>query len=189
MSDLEIFAEARLREPRDQVFVQVICRTAMKNAALFALGLLAAGVWSHDSARSQTSRSAPLSLAPPAPLNEGAASPATTDSVPPPTTATSAPPPRAAAVSPAPSAKSNVGSSRATDDVPPPSAKPAADYDGYSVGTVDDDEASSGTTRPVRSRRAKPPTSQEADRIRPQSVDPGDDDKLKGRLTICRGCK
>ena len=187
---MEIFAEARLREPRDQVFVQVICRTAMKNAALFALALLAAGVWPHDSARSQTSLSRPLSLAPPPPLNEGAASPATTDSVPPPTAAPSASPPRAAAVSPAPSAKSNVGSSRTTNDVPPPSAKPAADYDGYSVGTVDDDEASSGTTRPIRSRRAKQPAHQEADRIsRQQSVDPGDDDKLKGRLTICRGCK
>ncbi len=215
----------------------------MKNATLFALGLLAAGVWSHDSARCQTSLSPPLSLAPPSPLNEGSASPAATNSVWPPVAAPSVSPPRAAAESPTPSAKSNVGSSRATDDVPPPtatargakgsvppravkdvpprataprsatvehtplesdsvspaqvidrsppSAKPATDYDGFSVGIDDDNDTSSRTTRPVRSRRAKQPKlNQEADRVSgQQSVDPGEDDKLKGKLTICRGCK
>lgn len=210
----------------------------MKNATLFALGLLAAGVWSHDSARCQTSLSPPLSLAPPS--NEGAASPAAANSIWPPMAAPSASPPRAAAVSPTPSARSNVGSSRATDGVPPPtatakrsvppraakdvpprstaprsatveptplesdsvspaqvidrspaSAKPVPDYDGFSVGIVDDDDTSGRTTRPVRSRRAKQPKlNQEADRVSgQQSVDPGEDDKLKGKLTICRGCK
>lgn len=211
----------------------------MKNATLFALGLLAAGVWSHDSARCQTSLSPPLSLAPP-PSNEGPASPAAANSVWPPMAEPGVSPPRAAGVSPTPSAKSNVGSSRATDGVPPPSAtakgaappraakdvpprstaprsatvehtplesdsvspaqvidrspasaKPVPDYDGFNVGIVDDDDASSRTTRPVSSRRAKQPKlKQESDRVSgQQSVDPGDDDKLKGKLTICRGCK
>ena len=201
----------------------------MKNATLFALGLLTAGVCSYDSARCQTSPSPPLSLAPP-PSNEVAASPSAANSV---------WPPRAAAVSPTPSAKSNVGSSGATDGVPPPtetakgsvphraardlppratapraatvehtpsetdnvtpaplidrssSVKPVADYDGFSVGIVDDNDASSRTTRPVRSRPAKPSKlGQEADRVSGQrSGDPAEDDKLKGKLTICRGCK
>lgn len=208
----------------------------MKNATLFALGLLAAGVWSYDSARCQTSPSPPLSLAPP-PSNEGAASPAAANSVWPPMAAPSTPS-RAAAVSPTPSAKRNVGSSGATDGVAPPtetangpvphraakdlppratapraaavehapletdnvspakpidrsssSVKPVADHDGFSVGIVDDDDTSSRTTRTIRSRRAKQPN-QEIDRVsEQQSIDPGEDSKLKGKLTICRGCK
>lgn len=211
----------------------------MKNATLFALGLLAAGVWSNDSARCQTSLSPPLSLAPP-PSNEGTASPSAPNNVWPPMAEPSSLPPRAAAVSPTPLAKSHVGSSRATDDVPPPtrgakgsvppraardvpprtnaprsdtvehtklepdnvspaqvidrsppSAKPVTDYDGFSVGIVDDNERSSHATHPVRPRRAKQPkANQEADHVSgQQSVDPGEDDKLKGKLTICRGCK
>ena len=201
----------------------------MKNATLFALGLLTAGVCSYDSARCQTSPSPPLSLAPP-PSNEVAASPSAANSV---------WPPRAAAVSPTPSAKSNVGSSGATDGVPPPtetakgsvphraardlppratapraatvehtpsetdnvtpaplidrssSVKPVADYDGFSVGIVDDDDTSSRTKRTIRSRQAKQPKlNQEIDRVsEQQSADPGEDNKLKGKLTICRGCK
>ncbi|WP_074125220.1 hypothetical protein [Bradyrhizobium sp. NAS96.2] len=73
----------------------------------------------------------------------------------------------------------------------PPLAKPATDYDGFSVGIVDENDASSLTTRPVRPRPAKQPKlDQEADRVFGlQSVNPADDDKLKGKLTICRGCK
>ncbi|MFQ3457188.1 hypothetical protein PMN64_28280 [Bradyrhizobium sp. UFLA01-814] len=214
----------------------------MKNAALF--GLLAAGVWFHDSARCQTSLAQPLSLAPPPPLSEQeAAPPAATNSVWPPMAAPSVSPPRAAGKRPTPSAKSNVGSSPATDVVPPPAetargsvppraakdapplasgagappsatvkdapsasddvspapvidrqrplAKPGTDYDGFSVGIVDDNDASSRTTRPVRSHPAKQSKrGQEADRVSgQQSVDPTEDDKLKGKLTICRGCK
>ena len=223
--------------------VKVICRTRMKNAALFALGLLVAGVWLQDSASCQTSLAPPLSLAPPPPLSEqGAAPPAATNSVWPPMAAPSVSP-RAAAKSSTPSSKSSLGSSPATDDVPPPAetakgsvspraakdvpprataagaqpsatvkdtqsapdnvspapvidrlpppAKPATDYDGFSVGIVDDNDASSRTTRPVRSRPAKPSKlGQEADRVSGQrSGDPAEDDKLKGKLTICRGCK
>jgi len=201
----------------------------MKNATLFALGLLTAGVCSYDSARCQTSPSPPLSLAPP-PSNEVAPSPAAANGL---------WPPRAAAVSPTPSANSNVGSSGATDGVPPPtetakgsvphraardlppratapraltvertpsetdnvtpaplidrssSVKPVADYDGFSVGIVDDDDTSSRTKRTIRSRQAKQPKlNQEIDRVsEQQSADPGEDNKLKGKLTICRGCK
>jgi hypothetical protein len=106
---------------RSILSVKVICRTRTKNAALFALGLLVAGVWLHDSARCQTSLAPPLSLAPPPPLSEQrSAPPAATNSVWPPMAAPSVSPPRAAAKSFTPSAKSSLGSSPATDDVPPP---------------------------------------------------------------------
>ncbi|MVT64639.1 hypothetical protein GPL21_05860 [Bradyrhizobium pachyrhizi] len=243
---MDIFAEAWPGKSRDPFLsVKAICGTPMKNAALFALGLLAAGVLFHDSARCQTSLAQPLSLAPPPLSEQGAAPPAAapTNSVWPPMAAPSVSPPRAAGKRPTSSAKSNVGSSPAMDDVPPPAetakgsvppraakdvpppasgagappsatvkdtpsasddvspapvidrlpplAKPATDYDGFSVGIVDDNDASSRTTRPVRSRPAKQSKrGQEADRVSgQQSVDPTEDDKLKGKLTICRGCK
>jgi hypothetical protein len=87
----------------------------------------------------------------------------------------------------------------ASDDVssPPvigrllPSPKPAADYDGFSIGIVDDGNTSGQTTRPVRPRPAKQSKlSQEPDSIAgQQSVDQAEDEKLKRKLTICRGCK
>jgi hypothetical protein len=69
----------------------------------------------------------------------------------------------------------------------PPSPKPAADYDGFNIGIVDDGD----TTRPVRPRPAKQSKlSQEPDSIAGrQSVDQAEDEKLKRKLTICRGCK
>ena len=71
----------------------------------------------------------------------------------------------------------------------PPSPKPAADYDGFGVGMVDDGDTSGQTTRAVRSRPAKKSKlSQEPDRIAgQQSVD--EDEKLKRKLMICSGCK
>jgi hypothetical protein len=73
----------------------------------------------------------------------------------------------------------------------PPSPKPAADYDGFSIGIVDDRDTSGQTTRPVRPRPAKQSKlSQEPDSIAgQQSVDQAEDEKLKRKLTICRGCK
>jgi hypothetical protein len=69
----------------------------------------------------------------------------------------------------------------------PPSPKPAADYDGFSIG-IDEGNTSGQTTRPVRRRPAK--QSQEPDSIAgQQSVDLAEDEKLKRKLTICRGCK
>jgi hypothetical protein len=91
----------------------------------------------------------------------------------------------------------------ATDNVSPtpviaklsPSPKPAADYDGFTVGIVDDEDTSGQTTLPVRPRPAKQPKlRQKPDSIeepwaRQQSVDQAEDEKLKRKLTICRGCK
>ena len=215
----------------------------MKNAALFAFGLLSSSLWLEDSARCQTSLAPQLSLTPPS---------AEQDSAPPTTTTNSVWPPMAPNVSPlatkssAQSAKTNVepSSSSATDDVlpptatakrsvPPPSAKdarpraitagalpsvtakdtpptasdnvssaqvigrlapsskPGTDYDGFSVDIVDDSDTSSQATRPVRSRSAKQSKhSQESDSIAGhQSVDRAEEENLKRKLTICRGCK
>lgn len=172
----------------------------MKNATLFALGLLAAGVWSQDGARCQTSLSPPLSIAPP-PSNEATASTAATNSVwPSPATAKNSAPraakdlpprpaaPRSATVEHTPLEPDSVSRAQVIDRSRP-SARPVTDYDGFSVGIEDD--TSSRPTRPAKSRRAKHPAlDQEADRVSDrQSVDPGDDDKLKSKLTICRGCK
>ena len=73
----------------------------------------------------------------------------------------------------------------------PPSPKRAADYDGFSVGIVDDGDKSGYTTRSVRPRSAKQSKlSQEIDTIAgQQSVDQAEEEKLKSKLTICRGCK
>jgi hypothetical protein len=142
------------------ISIEMVCRRRMKHAALLALGLLSASFWLHDSARCQTSLAAPLSLAPP--------------------TAT---------------AERSVPSVTAKDSTPVngrlPSPKPATDYDGFSVGIIDDSEASGQTTRPVRSRPAKQSKlSQEPDSTaEQQSVDQAEDEKLKRKLTICRGCK
>lgn len=171
----------------------------MKSATLFALGLFAAAIWSLDSARCQTSPFPPLSLAPPA-SNAEAASPDVTNTLPPTATAKRSVPPRAAkdvppraasrsaAVEHTPSQPDRASPAQAIRR-PSPSARPAPDYDGFSVGI--DDDTPSQTTRPVRSHEAKQPKlNQAADRVsKQQTVDPGDDDELKGKLTICRGCK
>jgi hypothetical protein len=216
----------------------------MKNAALFALGVLSVGFSLHDSARCQTSLAPPLSLAPPPLTDKGSAPPATTNSVWPPMATPNVSPPRATAKSSAPSATTDVWPPSATNGVPPPPAtakrsvspatakdaplpaiptealptatvkdtpptapdhvssapvigrlppspKPAADYDGFSIGIVDDGDTSGHTTRPVRPRPAKQSKlSQEPDSIAgQQSVDQPEDEKLKRKLTICRGCK
>jgi hypothetical protein len=168
----------------------------MKNATLFVIGLLAA----QDSARCQTSLSPPLSIAPP-PSNERTTSTAATNSVWPPTaTAKSSvfraakdyPPrsaaPRSSTVEHTPLKPDSVSQVQVIDRSPP-SARPVPDYDGFSVGI--DDDTSSRAARPVRSHRAKHPAlDQESEPVSAhQSVDPGDDDKLKAKLTICRGCK
>jgi hypothetical protein len=216
----------------------------MKNAALFAFGLLSSSLWLQDSARCQTSLAPPLSLAPPS-AEQGSAPPTTTNnSVWPPMAPPNVSP--LATKSSAQSAKTNVepSSSSATDDVLPPTAtakrsvpplsakdarpravtaealpsvtakdtpptpsdnvssarvigrlapssKPGTDYDGFSVDIVDDSDTSSQATRPVRSRSAKQSKhSQESDSIAGhQSVDRAEEENLKRKLTICRGCK
>jgi hypothetical protein len=72
----------------------------------------------------------------------------------------------------------------------PPSSKPAADYDGLTTGIVDDGDTSGQSTRPVRRPAKQSKLRQEPDRIEgQQSVDQAEDEKLKRKLTICRGCK
>jgi hypothetical protein len=148
----------------------------MKNAALFAIGLLSVNFWLLDSARCQTSLAPPLSLARPAPSpDEGApppaiirASPMATDDAPPPkpTAKRSAPP-------------------LAARDAPPP--KPAADYDGLTAGAGDEPVAKLPVS-PRAAGRSKP--RKEPDSIATQpSADFGEDEQLKRKLTICRDCK
>jgi hypothetical protein len=129
-----------------------------------------------------------------------------TDDVPPPTTTAkrSAPrvtakdaPPPAIAKDALPTATAKDTPPTAIDDVSPViarlprSSKPAADYDGFTIGIVDDGDTSGQTTRPVRPRPAKQSKlRQEPDSIEGlQSVDQAEDEKLKRKLTICRGCK
>nr|WP_249128948.1 hypothetical protein [Bradyrhizobium japonicum] len=131
----------------------------MRRVTFLALGLVFAGVWSHDSARGQTSVAPPVSLARP-----------------------DASPPRAGAKN---SRKHPAASSREAS--PPaigglPSAQtPATDYDGFSAGTVDDNDAASQVTPPAGSRTAKG--------LAGQSSFDEEDEALRRRLTICKNCK
>ena len=87
-------------------------------------------------------------------------------------------------------------SSRAINDVSPviarmpPSPQPAADHDGFTIGIIDEGDTS-GQTRPVRPRPAKKSQfRQEPDSVEAQLlVEQAEDEKLRRKLTICRGCK
>lgn len=168
----------------------------MKSATLFAIGFLSAGVWLQGNARGQTLVAPPLSLAPPS-TEQGAA---------PPVTPNNASPPRAPAKNARPPARSNGGPAAATDALPPAasdkvspppvisgppsSLNSAVDYDGFSVGTVDDSDTSSQAARTMRSRAAigsKPNSG--TDSIAGQQSADQEDEALKRKLTICRGCK
>jgi len=106
-------------------------------------------------------------------------------------TAKDAPPPAIAADA-LPTATVKDTPPTASDDVSstpvigrlPPSPKPAADYDGFSVGIVDDGDTSGYTTRSVRPRSAKQSKlSQETDSIAgQQSVDQAEEEKLSASL-------
>jgi hypothetical protein len=178
----------------------------MKSVTLFVLGFLSAGVWLLGSARGQTPVAPPLSLAPP-PTERGAAPPASTNNPWPPMTAPKAAPPRAAAKTSRPAPKPTSEPSSATNDAlppaasdkvssptmvsrPPPPPGPAVDYDGFSVGTVDDNDTPSQAARPTRSRAAKASKPKvETDSITAQESIDQEDEMLKRKLTICRGCK
>lgn len=137
----------------------------MRSVTVLALSLMFVGAWSHDSARGQTSVAPPVSLAPP-----------------------NVSPPRASAkTSRIPPATSGREASPPVIGGPPPMPNPAADYDGFSVGTVDDNDASSQVTPPVRSRSAKGSKSN-PDTTGQSSVDQ-EDEALKRKLTICKNCK
>ena len=72
---------------------------------------------------------------------------------------------------------------------PPATPNPAADYDGFSVGTVDDDTASK-VTPAVRSRAAKGSRSNpDANERAGQTSADQEDEALKRKLRICQNCK
>jgi hypothetical protein len=135
------------------------------------------GFWSQDSARGQTSVEPPVSLAPP-----------------------QAPPPRAGAKSSkprgepalvtndrrAPATSSGEPSPPAIGG-PPTSRTPAADYDGFSVST-DDNDTPTQVTPPVRSRAAKG-ANRGTNGLDAQSSIDQEDEALKRKLTICKNCK
>ncbi|MFK4514088.1 hypothetical protein ABIF20_001453 [Bradyrhizobium japonicum] len=137
----------------------------MRSVTLLALSLMFVGAWPHDGARGQTSVAPPVSLAPP-----------------------NASPPRASAkTSRTPPATPGREAAPPVIGGPPPMPNPAADYDGFSVGTVDDNDASSQVTPPVRSRAAKGAKSN-PDTTGQSSADQ-EDEALKRKLTICKNCK
>ena len=103
----------------------------MRRVALLVLGLMFVGVWPYDSARGQTSATPPVSLAPP-----------------------EASPPRAGAKnSRLPPTATGRAASTPVMGEPAPVSNPSADYDGFSA--IDDNDAPSQLTPPVRSRAAK----------------------------------
>ena len=158
----------------------------------------------------------PPNVSPPSATAKGSAPSATTnvwppmsahDVPPPPATAKRSAPAMTAKDAPPPAIAADARPTATVKDMPltasdavsstpivrrlPPSTKPAADYDGFSIGIVDDGDTSGQTTRPVRPRPAKQSKlTQELDSIAgQQSVDQAEDEKLKRKLTICRGCK
>ena len=151
----------------------------MKNAALFALGLLSVSFWLHDSARCQTSLAPPLSLARPAPAPVETAPPPAVIMASPPAEADDTPPPKAAARRPA--------APVAVRDMPSP--KPAADYDGFTTGVVDEPVPKMPAGKPRAANRSKPGKEPDGAAKQQPSLDYGDDDQLKRKLTICRDCR
>ena len=144
----------------------------MRSVTILALSLMFVGAGSHDGARGQTSVAPPVSLAPP-----------------------NASPPRASAkTSRIPPATPGREVSPPVIGGPPPVPNPTADYDGFSVGTVDDNDASSQVTPPVRSRAGKGAKSNSASNpdtngLGGQSSVDQEDKALKRKLTICKNCK
>ena len=137
----------------------------MKSATLLALSLMFFGVWSQDSAIGQTSVAPPVSLAPP-----------------------KASPPRAGAKN-LPAASDKVSSTPATSG-PPSSPNPAVDYDGFSVGTVEDNDTPDQATRPMRSRAARgSKPNPDTKGIAGQDPIDQEDEALKRKLMICQSCK
>ena len=136
----------------------------MRSAAFLALSLMFVGIWPHDSARAQSSGAPPVSLAPPdiSPPRPGTTKPArgTTNRTP---------------------AASGRETSTSVLGAPQLKPDPAADYDGFSVGNVDDNDATRQATPPARSRAAK--SNPDAD-----SLDQ-EDGALKRKLMICQNCK
>ena len=136
----------------------------MRSVMLLALGLMLVSAWSQEAARGQTSAAPPISLAP-----------------------ADASPPRSSATKPARVTRTPPAASSTEPSViggPQPRPNPAADYDGFSVGAVDDADTPSRVTPPVRSRTAND--------ARPNPDADGldqEDGALKRKLMICQNCK
>jgi hypothetical protein len=134
----------------------------MRSATLLALSLMVVGVWSLDGASGQTAP--PVSLAPPKTSPQAGAknSPAAADRTPS-TPATSGP-----------SLLPN----------------PATDYDGFSVGAGEDNDAPVQPKRPMTSRAAKgtKPNLDTKGTTAQESIDQ-EDEALQRKLTICKSCK
>ena len=137
----------------------------MKSVTLLALSFVFVAVWSQDSATGQTSVAPPVSLAPP-----------------------KASPPRTGAKN-SPAASDSASSTPATS-TPQSSPNPAVDYDGFSVGTVDDNDTPDQAARPIRSRAAKgSKPNPDTKGIAGQDPIDQEDEALKRKLTICKSCK
>ena len=137
----------------------------MKRATLLVLCFAFAGVWPQHSATGQTSAAPPVSLAPP-----------------------KASLPRAGAKNN--SAASDRVSSSAPSSGPSALPSPAVDYDGFSVGTVEDSDTPDQTMRPKRSRAVKGSRPDpDANGIAGQPSLDQEDEALKRKLTICQNCK
>jgi hypothetical protein len=143
----------------------------MRRATLLAFCLMSVGIWSQDSARAQSSATPPVSLAPP-----NASPPhASTKNAKPKGRPALATNDRAAATGREPSPPL-IGGPAATPN-------PAADYDGFSVGTDEDHDAPRQVTPPATSRAAK------GSGLDAQSLIDQDDEALKRKLIICKNCK
>ncbi|MET4797491.1 hypothetical protein ABIA96_000048 [Bradyrhizobium sp. LB11.1] len=133
----------------------------MRRTTVLALSLILVGICTQDSARAQTAP--PVSLSPP-----------------------KASPPRAG-VKNSPATSNRVSPAPATSGPPQlPNSAPAADYDGFSAGT-DDNDAPSQLAPPVRSRAAKG-SSRDTNGPDAQSSIDQEDEALKRKLTICKNC-
>jgi hypothetical protein len=139
----------------------------MKSTMLFTLGFALVAVWSQDSARGQASLAPPLPLVPSARDKPTAPPRATTNHS------------RPRGEPPAPAANGF-----------PPRPNPAADYDGFSATTVDDNDGRDQVTKPARSRaaRSSKPVPDTSGSTTQQLIDQ-EDEALKRKLTICQGCK
>ncbi|WFU78636.1 hypothetical protein QA645_29440 [Bradyrhizobium sp. CIAT3101] len=147
----------------------------MRRTTLLALGLILAGVWFHDSAQGQTSSSPPVSLTPPNTSPPHASAKNTRPKGEPALVTNHRPPPAGGEPSPP-----VIGG-------PASMPNPAADYDGFSAST-DDNDAPSQLAPPARSRAAKG-SNRDTGNLDAQSLIDQDDDALKRKLTICKNCK
>jgi hypothetical protein len=135
----------------------------------------------------------------PAPATKTVSPPTATDDVPPRTATAERPARSAAAKNTPPPATAKGAPAPAIDNISPtpgigklsPSQEPTANYDGFTVGIDDGDET--GQPLPIRPRpakqskvRRKPDTTEGPSEI--QSLDDTEVEKLKPKLTICRGC-